>query len=258
MNPTLNFSSTGNGVPFVFQHGLGAKLRQAQDLLAPQKHIQCITLDCPGHGLSPFNPNLLPSFANYAEELISVLDHLDIKSAYFGGISMGAGISLHIALQNPELVKGLVLVRPAWLNQVRPENLLILLEAGKRILSPNGKMEFEALAEFQAMKASLPLAARSVLGQFNRDQLEYGPQVLEYMVNDRPFEDLAQLTTIKQPCLIIGNEDDPLHPFEMAKTIGQHIPNAQVEKVVSRYVDNRAHREQVNQLVADWLLANPA
>lgn len=253
MNPDLNYISTGSGVPFVFQHGLGAQLKQAQDLLASQQNVQCMTLDCRGHGESPFDPNRLPSFVHYSEDVISMMDHLGVESAYFGGISMGAGISMHIALKYPERVKGLLLVRPAWLDKIRPENLLILLEAGKRIPLPNGKADFEALPSFQAMKADLPLAARSVLGQFNRAQLEHGPKVLECMVNDKPLEDLAQLKQIDKPCLIIGNGDDPLHPFEMAEVIGEHIPSAQVEKVVSRYVNNRGHREAVNRLVEDWL-----
>ena len=39
-----------------------------------------------------------------------------------GGISMGAASTLHIAVHRPDIVRGLILVRPAWIVEPAPAN----------------------------------------------------------------------------------------------------------------------------------------
>lgn len=166
---------------------------------------------------------------------------------------MGSGIALNFALRHTEKVKALVLIRPAWLAQGSPENLKILLEAAKLIGQPDGKAIFEKKADYQTIKQKLPLAARSILGVFGNNQRPEIPIVLEQIIKDQPFDQLADLTTIDKPCLIIGNDDDPLHPIEMATTIHQQIKGSQFVKVPSRYVNNRQHKQMVQATIKDFL-----
>ena len=64
-----------------------------------------------------------------------------------------------------------------------------------------------------------------------------------------PFKEMTDLAKITQPCLIFGNDDDPLHPFDMAKVLHQHIKGSHLEKVTSRYLGNRPHKEEINHAV---------
>ena len=253
MTRNLNYTTTGAGDAIVFQHGLGAHLGQAQGLFGPVEGFQLITMDCPGHGKTAVEGHPLPSFQVYADLLLGLLDKLRVESAIFGGISMGSGISLNIALRYPEIVRGLVLVRPAWLDQGCPANLEILLDAARFVHTPGGQERFESVPEFQQMKQNLPNAARSVLGQFSREQGEDTPIILNRMVRDKPFEKLEDLEQLDLPCLIIGNEDDPLHPWEMAELIHKYIAGSRLEKVTSRYIADEAHRKEVRQLVVDFV-----
>lgn len=253
MSFDLNYTTKGSGTPFIFQHGLGANLQQAQGLMARVGNVQLISMDCPGHGESPLRTDQLPSFDNYVDNVIRLMDYLGIESAVFGGISMGSGISLNMAINHPERVKGLVLVRPAWLDQSHPDNLDILLKVGTRILQRNGKAEFEALPEFKEIQAAIPGAANSIIGLFSRKQLASVPIILKQMVMDAPFADLNDLAQINVPAVIIANEHDPLHPFDMAKIIHQYIPQSKLHKVTSRYVNDSLHREEVSQIVTDFL-----
>ncbi len=250
---TLHYKSTGTGFPFIFQHGLGSNLDQPQNLLDQVKGIQLISADCPGHGQSSLPATQSPSFDYYANEIIQLKNELKIKKAILGGISMGSGIALHIALRYPEIVSALVLVRPAWLDAPNPENLLILKEAAASIGMSEGSATFKQTKVYQAIATQLPLAARSIMGVFATSQRTEIPRVLERMVNSSPFDKLEDLRQLNIPCLIIANENDPLHPFEMAKTIHHHLPNSQLKKVVSRYINNGQHKRVVNLLVQEFL-----
>lgn len=253
MQPTINYKISGDGFPFIFQHGLGSNLDQAQSLLGGQKGVQLISMDCPGHGDTPLRLGNPPSFNFYADEVIRLMTHLKIEKAIFGGISMGAGISMNIALRYPDKVAGLVLVRPAWLDKGNPANLMILKAAAKFIGKRSDRAKFEKNNEYQHIKGHLRTAATSIMGVFSDTQQTAIPMVLKSMVSDAPFNELSDLAKIKQPCLVFGNDDDPLHPFEMAKVIQQNIKGSHLEKVTSRYLGNRPHKAEVNAAVTNFI-----
>lgn len=253
MQTQLVYQSSGEGIPFHFQHGLGSNLAQPQGLLANLGGVQLISMDCPGHGAAALTGTSTPSFAFYSQQVIQLMDQLQISEAIFGGISMGAGISTYIALQHPERVKALVLVRPAWLDQGLPENLKILLTAADYIDQAGNLEGFKEEPTFQAIHRAVPSAARSVLGVFAETQRAEISTVLRAMVQDHPFKDISQLYHIKSPTLVIGNEDDPLHPYSMAEAMHQHLPNSTLEKVISRYIDDAQHRKTVVQIVSKFI-----
>ncbi len=248
-----HFTRSGSGLPFVFQHGLGSQVAQPQGLLTDLSNIHLISMDCPGHGQSALSADRPPSFEFYTDLVIELLDLLDVEMAIWGGISMGSGIALNAALRYPDRVSALVLVRPAWLDYPEPENLRILLDAAKLIGKPGGLEAFKQLEAFQKIQAPLPKAAQSVLGVFASTQNKQLPLVLRNMVKDQPFSNLNDLVKIQQPCLIIANDHDPLHPFGFGETIQKIIRGSTLEKVVSRYIDNEAHQQQVQKAVLKFL-----
>jgi pimeloyl-ACP methyl ester carboxylesterase len=251
MTTQPNYKISGEGVPFIFQHGLASNLGQPQGLLSAIKGVKLISIDCPGHGASTLPESTLPTFNFYVQQILDLMDKLGVKKAIWGGISMGAGISLNAALRYPDRVAGLVLVRPAWLDQGSPENLKILLAAAKAIKDRN-KPGFMKRTDFQKIQKALPKVAESILGVFGPQQRPELPIVIENMVKDRAFDDLSSLNTIDKPCLVIGSDDDPLHPFDMAETIHQRIKRSELSKIVSRYIDDEQHSLYVNKLVTNF------
>ncbi len=253
MSIHLNYTEKGTGIPFIFQHGLGANLSQPQKLLATIGSIKLISIDCPGHGSSPLPDHIDPSFDYYANQVVGLMENLNIRKAIFGGISMGSGIALNIALKFPDKALALVLVRPAWLDQGTPDNLAILLEIANLIRQHDGEAIFVNSADFKRIEASLLNAAQSLLGPFDTSQREELPRVLEKLVNDKPFNDIKDLKQIDRPCLVIGNNDDPLHPLEMAQKIHQHIRGSEIYNVISRYIDDTKHSDSIKQTVSNFI-----
>ncbi len=253
MHTTIHYARKGQGIPFIFQHGLGANRHQPQGLLGSLEGVDLISMDCPGHGEAPLPKDITPSFTYYADLVIDLMNHLKLEKAIFGGISMGAGISINIALRYPEKVQALVLHRPAWLAEFNPPTLLVVKEAAKLIGTKNGLERFEQRADVQQFKRDLPAAAQSALGVFSPLQREEIPLVLESMVGDSPFQHMSELANIQVPCLIMGNEDDPLHPFGMAEQLSKEIRHSQLVKVISRYIDDTSHRQTVTQTISTFI-----
>ncbi len=250
---SINYVCKGSGLPFFFQHGLGSRLEQPQGLLSDLSGVELISMDCPGHGKSPLLPDTPASFSLYTELLQDLVKETGHSQGVFGGISMGAGISLKFALNYPEKVKALVLVRPAWLEKGTPDNLSILLDAANLIDQENGRAIFEERKDFQAINTPLPMAGQSILGVFAPNQRQEIAQVLIPMVKDAPLDNLEELAQIKVPCIVIGNEDDPLHPFAMAQKLSEHIPGSQLHQVPSRYIDNDLHKTTLTEIVSTFI-----
>lgn len=243
----------GQGRPLIFQHGLTANASQIQNLLTDISDVRLMCIDCPGHGLSHLSIHETPSFRYYTQLVMGHLDTLDVSKAIIGGLSMGSGIALHAALHYPERVEALVLHRPAWLHEGNPENLSILDHALKYLSQENGADKFKEEEQFIELQSTLPAAAKSVLGIFSPAQQDSLPKVIRSMVEDYPFSSLDDLKAIKIPTLILANENDPLHPFELAETISKHIPQSQLKKIVSRYVNPDLHKLQVQEHISNFV-----
>ena len=114
----FHYRDTGQGVPFVFQHGLGGDAAQTFGLFAPPPGYRLITLECRGHGdTRPLGDPDKLSLGVFVDDLCALLEHLALPQVVVGGISMGAAVALMLTLRRPERVRGLVLSRPAWLDE---------------------------------------------------------------------------------------------------------------------------------------------
>ena len=75
--------------------------------------LHVVTLDLLGHGRSdhPADP-LVYSTTAFGDQVVALLDHLGAKQAVIGGTSLGANVSLEVAADHPERVKGLIVEMP--------------------------------------------------------------------------------------------------------------------------------------------------
>src|SRR5437879_2117383 len=96
---TFRYVDVGAGVPFVFQHGIGGDTRQPIGLFSPPDGVRLLSLDARAHGatLPLGDPDYL-TFDTFGDDVVALLDHLGLPSAIVGGISMGAGVALNVAV----------------------------------------------------------------------------------------------------------------------------------------------------------------
>jgi len=150
------FEQRGAGPVLVFTHGLSGDSDDMRDLLG-DTHCSLLSWDARGHGRTdPLGTTHSFSFAQFASDLHALMSHLGIRRAVMGGVSMGAGISTRLALDRPDAVCGLVLVRPAWLNERFPVRLRPCKRIGELLAQygpVEGRRQFEQTAEYATIFA---------------------------------------------------------------------------------------------------------
>jgi pimeloyl-ACP methyl ester carboxylesterase len=248
----FHYKARGSGVPFFFQHGLGANSDQPQALLQDVNGVRLISMDCRGHGQTPLDNAANISFNQYADDVILLANKLGIEKAVFGGISMGAGVALNIALRFPDRVSALILVRPAWLNIPHPQNLHLfeLLAASIREKNTGAFMHSAVFTKCESEEFN---TAHAVLNQLHREQPEHTVEILQNMIADIPFKHLSDLERITVPVLILASHRDFLHPFNYGTTLHESLSNSLLREVSSRYADSESHKEEVVGAVKQFL-----
>ncbi|MEA1083327.1 alpha/beta hydrolase [Sphingomonas sp. CD22] len=110
----LHYVDRGNGPAIVMVHGLGGQLRNfSYGMLAPlAADHRVILVDRPGSGYSQADDDGEPGIAAQAAILGRFIDLLGIERPLVVGHSLGGALALSLAIQRPELVRGLALIAP--------------------------------------------------------------------------------------------------------------------------------------------------
>ena len=172
------------------------------------------------------------------------MDHLGLEKCHLGGLSMGSGIALNIALRYPERFKKLILLRPSWLDAPEPAHLKLVADAEKM-----PQAAFEALPEFQTLLTENPPVANSIITVYQRPD----NSVLSRMWKSHPFDSLTLLGNITAPTLVMSSPRDDLHPESVASTIAKSLPNSQLSPLPARYHEPEAYLKSLNQHINQFL-----
>ncbi|MFK4100379.1 alpha/beta fold hydrolase [Streptomyces sp. NPDC019531] len=102
----IAYLDTGAGDPVVLLHAgyVDHRLFEAQTPVLAAAH-RVIAVDVRGHG---WTDNATKPF-RWADDLAGLLRHLDLVPAVVAGVSMGGAIAGDMAIEYPELVRGIVL-----------------------------------------------------------------------------------------------------------------------------------------------------
>lgn len=248
---SLTFSDIGRPeyAPLLFLHGLGASRQQTVSALSMLDERRLIAPDLPGHGDSlDFDPGLF-SFDHFADLIINLLDDLQIESTDLGGLSMGSGIALNLALRYPERVKKLILLRPSWLDQPEPSHLSLVARVGQWLDTSDEETTTMKLAlhpDYQELAEKNVPVAESITGLLDRRKDDASTRVLFKMWQSRPFASLDELKRIQNKALVLDTTRDELHPQEVAAAIAGALPHSQTATLPPRYHKGKAYQKALN------------
>jgi pimeloyl-ACP methyl ester carboxylesterase len=260
----------------VFQHGIGGDVRQPSRFLVPQRTglaagaLNIFHADFRGHGQSDLGPLEDLSIATLATDIAALLDHLELRDAIVGGISMGAAAALRFAVQQPERCRALILCRPAWDDgpmsvAARHAYALIadLLAAEDWQASAISTLEQSDI--LRTIEASCPDAAKSLRGQVQSvlscpESRKSAIARLRRLPLSRGLEDRGDsLALVSCPTLILAAEGDPIHPIECAHHLGRLLPNCCFKQIDPKSpLDDRPHLQEVDHAIGDIVRAHLA
>ena len=253
----FQFQEEGQGLPFVFQHGLGADVSQPFSFFTGgHRGIRLLSLDCRAHGQTrPVGPEEKISIASFADDVVAFMDFRKVEKAVVGGISMGAAVALNIALRYPDRVRGLVLQRPAWLDQPLPDNLRVLARIGELIRDhgvEQGKKIFMESPEYAVLQKQSLEAAASNLAQFDHPRAQETVVRLLRIPNDAPCTGRAW-KSIRVPTLVLATRMDPVHPFSFGESLAREIPKANFVEITSKAISITRHPVEARAHIEDFL-----
>jgi pimeloyl-ACP methyl ester carboxylesterase len=224
----------GRGPAVVLIQGLGLSSRfwfDVPELLANDARGPrfVLAVDNRGTGRSD-KPRRLWTMGTMADDIVAVLDHAGVESAFIVGISMGGMIAQHVALRHPERVRGLVLLATTsgFLLGALPEptalRLLLSIPFGgpdaaknlTRLLLPESKwgQAKEIFRDWPDAMRDDPTAPRTFAAHFFAAST--------HLVTPR-------LRDIRCPAVVVAGAHDALVPLRNAEVLAKGIPGAELE-----------------------------
>ncbi len=258
----IAYEVSGEGYPLAFVHGLGAGRTQTTTSLTSLRDTMLIAPDMLGHGDSISGDTASGaemSFDQCADDVIAILDHLGIEKSNIGGLSMGSGVALNIALRYPQRVNKLILLRPSWLCQPRPAHLALVAYMGKWLEEGGADVAEQELlshSDYIALLAEVPKVAESIRGLLKRPDYFSHTSVLYKMWEDAPFSSLGDLSRVTQEALVLYTTRDNLHPISVAECIASALPKLQgMQELPPRYDQPEEYTVALNEVLNAFLSA---
>jgi len=214
----LYYEEHGDGTPLVLAYGIGCSADlwdTNRDALAARHRL--VLWEPRGHvrSASPADPAKY-SFARWTLDLKAVLDHLRIRRAHVGGLSLGAGIATRFTLRYPGRVRSLLVTNsssaaglPLSADHIlmRAQSIKVTLEQGMDAMA---EFAMAANPNVQARLAIDPNAKAEFYANYRRlTPIGYANSLRALLAMDHIG---GELSRIRVPTLLIGGDRDPSLP----------------------------------------------
>jgi pimeloyl-ACP methyl ester carboxylesterase len=256
----LHYEDTGQGFPLIWCHEYGGDCRSwEQQVRYFSRRYRVVTWNYRG-----YPPSEVPKDGNaysveiLVEDLRALMQHLGIRRAHVGGLSLGGGVTLHFGIRHPDLAASLIICG-AGSGSDNPEEFV------KNAARQADLYEREG-AEAKARNFAANPARRGFAEKDPRGHAEFMRHVLDHsgvgsalmargiqMKRKTVYQLEPELKTIRTPSLVVvGDQDAPcLGPGLFMK---KHIPHAGL--VVMPMTGHTVNIEEpglFNQLVTEFL-----
>jgi 3-oxoadipate enol-lactonase len=251
--PRIAVDHAGIGPLVVFLHGVGGNRTLWHDqLIAFAPYFHAVAWDARGYGLSDDCDGPL-KFGDFADDVLRVVDHFEVKKAHVVGMSMGGRIAMNFCLRYPDRVATLTLADTS---------------EGFEHVSPEKRAEFirlrkEPLLQGKELKDIAPSVARSLMRKSAPDIVyqrlhdsmaalhkDSYLKTIEAIVN-APAMTLEQ---IRVPTHVVVGDQDDLTPPELSRRIAARISGSRLSIIPeAAHISNVEQPDVFNQIVLEFL-----
>lgn len=222
----IYYEITGDGPVVVLGHSLLADVEMWRGV-APRlaERYTVINIEVRGHRRStapgPF------SLEDLAGDWLAILDHHEIKKAFFVGLSMGGMTALRLALRAPEMVGGLVLIDSNGDVEERLKRLQYGAMAAiyERFgMNPLIERRTAQIMLGKAARARLTPVLRETIARHDRTQVA---RAIRAVFRRGPI--LHRLAAIDAPTFVLCGDDDTATPPIKSERLAAAIRGARLE-----------------------------
>lgn len=252
--PNTAYSLEGRqGAPFlVLANSLGAtpEMWNAQ-MPAWRKEFQVLRFSYRGHGdTAPLGT--LTSVERLAQDLLSLLDHLNIQRFGFAGVSLGGMLGLHLAATVPQRVERLVaanfryyqteVTRPQWdqrIALVREQGIDAIVDAtaDRWLTEASRRQNPEVDARIRAMIRSTSSDGYIACAQAVRD-----------------YDARSFLGKISCPVLLVSGSEDVAAPAAHIDELDQLLKTSSHVTLPAAHLSNIERGDEFAQLIVEFAL----
>lgn len=211
----------------VLIHGLLMN-RRMYDRLAPEmaeRGNRVITVDLLGHGESDHPDDMrIYTMTSFASQVAALVEHLGIAPPVVGGTSLGANVTLDVAVNHRDRTRGLFIEMPVLEDALLGAALIFTpMLLGLRLGGPLLELVSQAARRVPRTNYLLDIA----LDWLRRDP-DSSRAVLEGILFGGAAPPREKRQGIRQPTLVIGHPADPLHPFSDADMLVEELSDARL------------------------------
>lgn len=220
---TLGFDDQGSGLPIVLLHGFPLdRSLWSQQRTALSLRGRCITPDLRGFGESSTDGPF--SMDQYADDVASLLDWLEIEQAVVCGLSMGGYIAMAMWRRHADRIRALVLCdtrATADSDATRAARNTLIAMARERGAAAVAEQQLPGLIG-ASTRARHPEIVDVMRAMLERQPVAGIVGALEAL-RDRP-DSRSTLESITVPTLVVVGEEDLLTPISDARAMIDLLP----------------------------------
>ena len=224
-------------IPLVLVHG-GFESRRTWDWVVPHlaDSFRVLTYDLRGYGESEWPSGQVGSREHVAD-LVALIEHLDLSPAWVAGQSGGGNITLRLAAERPDLLRGIIAHEPGLGSLLADDPTTapmlegipqLVAEVTERIKSGDHAGAAEQFVEEglgEGLWAKFP-------PEFRQDVIDNAPNTLDDLNDpeDSTF-DLEWIRGFTRPALLtLGDQTAPMFPPIITK-LAEALPSAEVQEL---------------------------
>ncbi|HEX6085720.1 MAG TPA: alpha/beta hydrolase [Thermoanaerobaculia bacterium] len=213
--------------PLVLLHGGGPDHGMFVPLARELADLHTVVLpDVRGYGRSVCPEPARHTWSQYADDLVSLLDHIGVERAIVGGAGLGTTIALRTAVAYPERVQAMVLISVEEIEDDEKKAAEIAFMDAFAERARNEGIEAAWAPILPDLAPLIGTLVREAMPRSDRASIAAAAAI----GRDRSFRSIDELAGITAPTLIFAGMDER-HPAKLAEDLANLLPHGQLAPV---------------------------
>lgn len=263
----LYYELSGNeGVPLVLVHGSWVSHENWQLVVSGlAKSFQVLIYDRRGHSQSEGSADQ-GSVHDDVADLGALIEHLDLGPAWVAGNSFGASITLRLAGERPDLLRGMIAHEPPLFSLLAndPSSAPMLAEVGERVGAVVERISSGdhagAAEQFVETVALGPGAWAQSPPQFQQTMIRNAPTFLDEANDPEQLAlDLERIIPFSGPVLLTLGDQSPPVFAPVVSLVAEALPTAEVRTISGAgHIPHFTHPDIYSEVITEFIGRNPS